>query len=163
MKSKERKAESGRTGRAVALVAAAAIVIVALAALAGRDEAPAERVGGARATAHLAAHPAHGHHPAPRPGDSTGRVVLAARYGGYPRIADAYLKAGEMPEVLDGIYCYCDCAEHASHYSLLDCFASDHAAGCDICLSEAEMAFRMTSRGHSLDEIRLAVDATYGG
>ena len=163
MEPKERKAEKGRPRWAVVLVVAATITIVALAALARRDESTAERAGGTRATAPVVAHPAHGLHPAPRRGDLAGRVVPAGRFGGYPRIADAYSKAAEVPEVLDGIHCYCDCGEHAGHYSLLDCFASDHAAACDICLSEAGMAFRMTSRGRSLDEIRLLVDATFGG
>ena len=161
MKAKERKLEKGRPRRAVAIVAAVVIAIVAVAALARRDESPADGAG--KATAPMVTHPASGHHPAPRPGNSIVQVVPAARYAQYPRIADTYSKAAEMPEVLDGIYCYCNCAEHAGHYSLLDCFTSDHAAGCDICLSEAEMAIRMTSRGHSLDEIRLVVDATYGG
>jgi len=48
------------------------------------------------------------------------------------------------------------------HHSLLTCFQSDHASGCDICLSEAEMAYRMTRQGASLSAIRNAIDAAYG-
>ena len=37
----------------------------------------------------------------------------------------------------------------------------DHAARCDICLSEADMAHRMHQDGASLDEIRTAIDRLY--
>jgi hypothetical protein len=40
--------------------------------------------------------------------------------------------------------------------------ASPHAARCDICMSEAVMAYRMSQNGASLDAIRAEVDKTYG-
>ncbi len=89
-------------------------------------------------------------------------VVGAARYASYPRIARVYGQAAEVPQVLDGLYCYCRCAEHSGHYSLLDCFHDDHAARCDICLSEAAMAHQLHQDGKSLDQIRSAIDNMYG-
>lgn len=102
------------------------------------------------------------HHPEPRL-DLTGEsVVSAARYAGYARIADTYRKAREIAVVLDGIYCYCECSRHSGHRSLLSCFESDHGAGCDICMSEAEIAYQMHLEGRSLDEIRAQIDEFYG-
>lgn len=69
--------------------------------------------------------------------------------------------AAAIPDVLDGIYCYCACSEHSSHYSLHDCFTDNHAARCDICLTEAETAFGMAEKGAPLAEIRAAIDALY--
>lgn len=106
---------------------------------------------------------ADGHHPAPRPPAEREAVVPGARYAEYPRIANVYRAAAEIPEVLDGLHCYCECGEHAGHYSLLTCFASDHAAMCDICMNEAETAFRLSRDGVDLDLIRDVIDRTYGG
>jgi len=100
-------------------------------------------------------------HPEPREIDHAGHVEDHARYAAHPRVAEVYRQAAAVPGVLDGIYCYCACSQHSGHYSLLDCFASDHGARCDICLSEAALAHRMTRDGASLDEIRAAVDKLY--
>lgn len=108
-------------------------------------------------------HGADGHHPAPRPAAEREAVVGPVRYAEYPRIANAYRAAREIPETLDGIFCYCNCADHAGHYSLLSCFASDHAAMCDVCMSQAEQAFRLSQDGVDLDTIRDVIDRTYGG
>ncbi len=101
-------------------------------------------------------------HPAARAPEVASDVLPHTRYANYPRVADAYRMAAIVPAVLDGLYCYCRCSEHSGHYSLLDCFASDHAAGCDICMSEAVVAHDMTMAGADLEAIRHRVDATYG-
>lgn len=101
------------------------------------------------------------HHPTPRAPELQSDVVPAARYGPNTRTERAYVIAAAIPTVLDGLYCYCRCDEHSGHHSLLDCFASDHAAACDVCMREAEMADQMTRRGESLDRIRAAIDGTY--
>ena len=44
-----------------------------------------------------------------------------------PLVARAYAIAHEMPEVLAQQPCYCNCGVFG-HGSLLDCFATDHAA-----------------------------------
>jgi hypothetical protein len=90
-------------------------------------------------------------------------VAPAARYAAYPRIAEVYAMAAQIPHVLDGIYCYCDCSKHSDHRSLLTCFQDDHGAACDVCLTEAALAFRMVGEGRSLKEIRKAVDDLYRG
>ena len=101
------------------------------------------------------------HHPEPREHIGHEHVAPAERYAAYPRVAQIYEMVAATPHVIDGVYCYCDCSEHSGHYSLLDCFHDDHAARCDICLSEAAMAHRMHQDGASLDEIRTAIDRLY--
>lgn len=109
-----------------------------------------------------AARPASGsHHPTPRPGITASRILPAVRYASVPRIEKVYGEAAVVPAELDGIYCYCRCIENMGHRSLLSCFESDHAAGCDVCLSEGDMVYRMTKQGRSLDQIRQAIDQTY--
>lgn len=100
-------------------------------------------------------------HPSPRAGLTAADVVPAERYAAYPRVAEVYEMAARIPEVLDGLYCHCDCSRHSDHRSLLTCFQDDHGAACDVCLTEAALAFRMTGEGRSLKEIRTAVDALY--
>ena len=100
-------------------------------------------------------------HPEPREHIAHDHVAPATRYADYPRVARTYALVAEIPQVIDGIYCYCACSEHSGHYSLLDCYKDDHAARCDVCLSEADMAHRMHRDGKSLDEIRTAIDRLY--
>ena len=40
----------------------------------------------------------------------------------------AHQVAREIPDVLDRLYCYCECDKHAGHKSLLSCFTDGHAA-----------------------------------
>ncbi|MGD2067175.1 MAG: CYCXC family (seleno)protein [Gemmatimonadota bacterium] len=102
------------------------------------------------------------HHPTPRPEmEHSAHVVPAARYEAYPRVARTYEMVAAVPTVIDGIYCYCNCAEHSGHYSLLDCFTSDHAARCDVCLSEATMAYQMSRDGKDLKAIRAEIDSRF--
>ena len=100
-------------------------------------------------------------HPEPREHIAHDHVAPAERYSDYPRVARTYALVAEIPHVIDGIYCYCACSEHSRHYSLLDCYRDDHAARCDVCLSEADLAHRMHRDGKSLDEIRAAIDQLY--
>jgi hypothetical protein len=100
-------------------------------------------------------------HPEPREHIAHDHVASAERYSTYPRVARTYALVAEIPHVIDGIYCYCACSEHSGHYSLLDCYRDDHAARCDVCLSEADMAHQMHRDGRSLDEIRAAIDRLY--
>lgn len=50
-----------------------------------------------------------------------------ARFVG--QTARAYQIAHEIPEILDQLYCYCECDKHLGHKSLLSCFTDDHGAG----------------------------------
>lgn len=101
-------------------------------------------------------------HPDPRPGITGATVIPASRYIQYARVSAVYTQAAEIASTLDGLYCHCDCSKHSDHRSLLTCFESDHGAACDICLTEAAIAYRMTKNGRTLDEIRTAIDELYG-
>jgi hypothetical protein len=100
-------------------------------------------------------------HPTPRPGITAAKVLPASNFA-QPDVAQTYAQAKEIPEVLDGIYCHCDCHIHAGHRSLLSCFESEHGSGCDICMGEARLAHEMHKNGKSLQEIRVAIDAQFG-
>ena len=102
-----------------------------------------------------------GHHPTPRPGITGAAVLPASNFGQDERLVRAYTAARAMPEVFDGLYCYCQCKENFGHKSLLTCFESEHGASCDICLTEAAMAAEMHANGASLDAIRGAIDARF--
>ena len=101
-------------------------------------------------------------HPTPRAGITAAKVIPASQLTAQPDVAAVYAMAEEIPEVLDGLYCHCECSKHSGHYSLLECFESDHGGHCDICLGEAELAYRMSKEGKSLTEIRAAIDAQFG-
>jgi len=103
-----------------------------------------------------------GHHPDPRPGITGITVVDAERYASAPQVKEIYTMARAVPNVLDGLFCHCDCAREFGHRSLLTCFESDHAAGCQVCLQEAAMAYQMTQDGAVLGQIRARIDATFG-
>ena len=101
-------------------------------------------------------------HPAPRPGITADRVLAVAAVPRTPGAAEAYAVARRIPQVLDGLYCHCDCAKHFGHRSLLTCFESEHASQCDICMGEAMLAGEMTVAGLPLEQIRAAVDSQFG-
>lgn len=44
------------------------------------------------------------------------------------KAAWAHEVAREIPEVLDQLYCYCECDKHLGHKSLLSCYTDGHAA-----------------------------------
>jgi hypothetical protein len=71
-------------------------------------------------------------------------------------IREAYQVAKEIPEVLAQQPCYCYC-ERKGHRGLLDCFKTEHAASCDICIKEALLAGQMHRHGKSTEEIRTAI------
>ena len=147
----------------LALTLAVGVTPYAACARSGDEAAPqAAAAGASPATAPATEHGANGHHPAPRTHVGSHMVDDPGKYARHPRLAAAYQAAAENPQLLDGLYCYCDCAEHAGHYSLLSCYETDHAAMCDICLNAAEMAFKLHRDGVGLDGIRDVIDATYG-
>ena len=71
-------------------------------------------------------------------------------------VREAYQTAKEMPEVLAQQPCYCYC-QRKGHRSLLDCFKTDHAASCNICVKEALLAGQMHRQQKSTQEIRTAI------
>ncbi len=44
------------------------------------------------------------------------------------KVAKAYQIARDIPEVLDGLYCYCRCRENFGHKNLLSCYVGLHAS-----------------------------------
>src|SRR5882724_2330128 len=71
-------------------------------------------------------------------------------------VVAAYTAANEMPEVLAQQPCYCYC-KRRGHRSLLDCFATKHAADCDICVREAIFAQQEHKLGKSAEQIRTEI------
>src|SRR5207253_1626991 len=97
-------------------------------------------------------------HPDPRAGITAQHVLPATNFA-QPDVAATYAQAKEIPEVLDAIYCHCDCHIHAGHRSLLTCFESEHGSNCDTCMGEVRLAYQMHKQGKSIQEIRAAIDA----
>ena len=115
-------------------------------------------------------------HPDPRPGITSEKVLSAAAYAKEVRklekddaryekvlkkVTLAYEHAREIPEVLDGLLCFCGCDSYG-HRSLLSCYEVVQAVGCWSCKDEAELAYKLHREGKSLDEIRAAVDRKFG-
>lgn len=104
-------------------------------------------------------------HPEPRPGIDASEVISAAqlREEGIPEETIAlYDGIREMPEIADGLACYCGCMLMGNR-SLLMCYSEKGMArGCLICQGEARLAHRRWKEGQSLDQIRRAIDARFG-
>ncbi|MCR4287892.1 MAG: PCYCGC domain-containing protein [Deltaproteobacteria bacterium] len=76
-------------------------------------------------------------------------------------VRDAYQIAKEIPAVLDGLHCYCECKKDHGHKSLLTCYVDEHAKHCDLCLNEAFMAGELHRQGMDALSIRKAVDKRF--
>ena len=74
-----------------------------------------------------------------------------------PQVARAYKIAKEIPKVIAQQPCYCWCSR-GGHRSLHDCYVSEHAAHCGICMKEGFLASKMTKEGKSPAEIRAAIE-----
>jgi hypothetical protein len=79
------------------------------------------------------------------------------------RVRKAYEAAKQYAHVLESIYCYCRCRENIGHRALVECFETDHASHCDVCMNEAMIAARLTAEGKTPKEIQKAIDAYYAG
>ncbi|MGH7754352.1 MAG: PCYCGC motif-containing (lipo)protein, partial [Gemmatimonadales bacterium] len=65
-------------------------------------------------------------HPEPRSGVTAALVLPTIAEPRTPGAGQAYAAARAVPQVLDGLYCHCQCKEHSGHRSLLTCFESEH-------------------------------------
>ncbi|MBW7956671.1 MAG: hypothetical protein H3C68_02150 [Deltaproteobacteria bacterium] len=92
-------------------------------------------------------------------GGETRPTLDPARFTGLS--AEAYQAARDIPEIIDSLYCYCDCERHFGHKSLLTCFVDEHAVYCDICIYEALMARDLHRQGMDTAAIRKAVDEKF--
>ena len=70
---------------------------------------------------------------------------------------NVYALAAKVKPVLYQQPCYCYCDRHAGHKSLLDCFASTHGSECDICQKEAVLAYQLTQKGKTPEQVRSAI------
>ena len=102
-------------------------------------------------------------HPEPRPGIDASRVLTPEALRGYnDEIREAFSNIREIPQIADGLRCYCGCAGRPGMRSLLTCFeAPGMATDCDICQSEARLAHRRHREGQTLAQIRRAVEARF--
>lgn len=72
----------------------------------------------------------------------------------------AYEVARRKPLLLAQLPCFCYC-DRFGHKSLHDCYVSNHAEECDICMREALEADRMDAEGMSPQEIRAVIVASH--
>ncbi len=117
-------ARPARAGRSPVVLGLAALVVLVLAAaavwLAGGREGPLAGSGPTGVTA-------SGMPLAPVVARRETRPTLdPARFVG--KAAAAHRVAREIPDVLDQLYCYCQCDKHLGHKSLLSCYTDGHAA-----------------------------------
>ena len=88
------------------------------------------------------------------------RPILDGQYFS-GRIGEAYRAAAEVPDLLDQLYCYCECEKSVGHKSLKSCFVDLHGANCGICRKEALLAWRLHREGRSVLEVRNEVDRVF--
>lgn len=102
-------------------------------------------------------------HPEPRPGIDASNVLTPDQLADAPNAIPIYDKVRQIPEIADGIYCHCGCAELPGYRSLLICYEEKGMAKyCVICQGEGNLAYRLHESGKSLDQIRAAIDARFG-
>jgi len=89
-------------------------------------------------------------------GQTLPQVLSADLFRDTPALAAVYRTAARIPVVLAQQPCYCHC-DRMGHSSLLDCFATDHGAACDICIKEVLVADRMTRAGANPAQVREAI------
>ena len=77
-------------------------------------------------------------------------------------VREAYEVARDKPELLAQLDCYCGCEQHEGHKNLLDCFRTDHGAGCPTCTGEAVTAGQLADGGMPADKIREYLKTRYG-
>ena len=70
---------------------------------------------------------------------------------------NVYALAAKIKPVLYQQPCYCYCDRHSGHKSLLDCYASTHGSECDVCQKEAVLAYQMTQKGKTPEQIRTSI------
>ena len=92
-------------------------------------------------------------------GGETKTVLDPARFAG--RTAAAYRVAERFGDMLDYMYCYCNCSKSIGHKSLLSCFTDGHAANCGICQDQAFYAANIYEKNSDIAQVRQAVDKKF--
>jgi hypothetical protein len=103
-------------------------------------------------------------HPTPRRGITAAKVLKPAQLPDVdPDVVRVFDMVREIPQVIDGIYCHCGCAELPDHYSLLSCYETDGMAqACVVCQGEGRLAYDLHKQGRTLGQIRDAIDRDFG-
>ena len=105
-----------------------------------------------------------GPHPDPRPDVDASEVLTVEQLQSAPHAIDIYDGIRAIPHIADGIRCKCGCADMPGYRSLLTCFESGGMAmWCAICQTEGRVVARLHKAGRTLDQIREAIDARFGG
>lgn len=87
-------------------------------------------------------------------------VLSPEQFDGETR--DAYQVAVTIPQTLAQLPCYCHCDLGMGHKSLYSCFTDMHAANCDICVDEANLAGQLQRNNRmSPAQIRERILALY--
>jgi hypothetical protein len=74
-----------------------------------------------------------------------------------PVVQNAYAIAAKIKKTLYQQPCYCHCDRSQGHGSLLDCFASKHGAGCNICINEDFYSYEQSKKGKTAAQIRAGI------
>jgi hypothetical protein len=74
-----------------------------------------------------------------------------------PIVQNAYMVAAKIKKTLYQQPCYCHCDRSQGHGSLLDCFASKHGAGCNICIYEDLYSYEQARKGKTAAQIRVGI------
>ncbi len=77
-----------------------------------------------------------------------------------PAAKASYVVAQNDPKLIAQLPCFCYC-ERWGHTSLHDCFVTEHAETCDICMKEALHADQLSKQGMSPQEIRETIVAQF--
>jgi len=75
-----------------------------------------------------------------------------------PIAQNAYSVAARIKKILYQEPCYCHCDRSQGHGSLLDCYASKHAAVCGICEREDFYAYEQSRKGKTGAQIREGIE-----
>ncbi len=132
--------KKGGTSLRAALVISGIITVVAIVFFATRPQTDNSRISGQLL--------------------ETRPVASASRYSG--RIASAYRKAAEIPEIVDMQFCYCYCKKNFGHKTLLTCFTNEHGSMCDTCMNEVFRSYELHKKGVPKNRIKEAIDAEFG-
>lgn len=101
-------------------------------------------------------------HPEPRPGIDGHNVLTAEQLHGYgDDIIEIFNHIREIPQIADGLRCYCGCYRQGLR-SLLSCYeGGGMAADCEICQGEGRLVYARFKEGQTLAQIRRAVEARF--
>ena len=75
--------------------------------------------------------------------------------------AKAYQMAKDNRELLDSMFCYCNCKKNYGHKSLLSCYVDNHADKCKICRDQTFYANSQYEQGKDIGQVRIAVDKKF--